>query len=140
MKISTKGRYALRVMIDLAAHQDDGLIPLHEIAAREGITVKYLEQIIALLSRAGFLQSVRGKSGGYRLMRAPEEYTVGEILRATEGKLAPAVCVEGDGHLCQRDGSCPARDFWNEFYDTINTFLDSATLRDLTPGGHSHGS
>ena len=140
MKISTKGRYALRVMIDLAAHQDDGLIPLHEIAAREGITVKYLEQIIALLSRAGFLQSVRGKSGGYRLMRAPEEYTVGEILRATEGKLAPAVCVEGDGHLCQRDGICPARDFWNEFYDTINTFLDSKTLRDLTPGGHSHRS
>lgn len=133
MKISTKGRYALRVMIDLAQHRDEGLIPLHEIARRQDITVKYLEQIISLLGRAGFLQSVRGKSGGYRLVREPEEYTVGEILRATEGKLAPTLCLELGPELCQRQANCPARGFWTEFYDTINRFLDSKTLRDLMP-------
>lgn len=133
MKISTKGRYALRVMIDLAIHRKEGLIPLHEIAARQDITVKYLEQIISLLSRAGFLQSVRGKSGGYRLVRAPEDYTVGEILRATEGKLAPAVCVELGPELCERGGNCPARAFWTEFYDIVNNFMDQKTLRDLLP-------
>ena len=134
MKISTKGRYALRVMIDLAVHREEGLIPLHEIAERQDITVKYLEQIISLLSRAGFLQSVRGKSGGYRLVREPWEYTVGEILRATEGKLAPTVCLELGPDLCQRHqirGDCPARAFWTEFYDTINDFLDRKTLQDL---------
>ena len=133
LKISTKGRYALRVMIDLAQHREEGLIPLHEIAQRQGITVKYLEQIISLLGRAGFLQSVRGKSGGYRLVREPEEYTVGEILRATEGKLAPTICLELGPELCERQGTCPARGFWTEFYDTINRFLDSKTLRDLMP-------
>lgn len=133
MKISTKGRYALRVMIDLALHKEYGLSPLHEIAARQGITVKYLEQIISLLTRAGYLQSVRGKSGGYRLMREPEEYTVGEILRATEGKLAPTVCLEPGADLCEREEGCPARSFWGEFYDTINQFLDHKTLRDLMP-------
>ena len=136
MKISTKGRYALRVMIDLGIHWNDGLIPLHEIAERQDITVKYLEQIISLLSRAGFLQSVRGKSGGYRLVREPQNYTVGEILRATEGKLAPTVCLELGPELCQRHqvrGDCPARSFWTEFYDTINDFLDSKTLADLLP-------
>ena len=136
MKISTKGRYALRVMIDLAVHREEGLIPLHEIAERQDITVKYLEQIISLVSRAGFLQSVRGKSGGYRLVREPWEYTVGEILRATEGKLAPTVCLELGPDLCQRHqirGDCPARAFWTEFYDTINDFLDRKTLQDLLP-------
>lgn len=136
MKISTKGRYALRVMIDLAVHREEGLIPLHEIAERQDITVKYLEQIISLLSRAGFLQSVRGKSGGYRLVREPWEYTVGDILRATEGKLAPTVCLELGPDLCQRHqnhGGCPARAFWTEFYDMINDFLDRKTLQDLLP-------
>ena len=133
LKISTKGRYALRVMIDLAQHRDEGLIPLHEIAQRQGITVKYLEQIISLLGRAGFLQSVRGKSGGYRLVREPEDYTVGEILRATEGKLAPTICLELGPELCERQNGCPARGFWTEFYQTINQFLDSKTLRDLMP-------
>ncbi|HJB56588.1 MAG TPA: RrF2 family transcriptional regulator [Candidatus Flavonifractor intestinipullorum] len=138
MKISTKGRYALRVMIDLAMHREEGFIPLHAIAKRQDITVKYLEQIISLLSRAGFLQSVRGKSGGYRLVREPGEYTVGEILRATEGKLAPTLCLELGPELCQRrqlHGDCPARAFWSEFYDLINDFLDHKTLQDLLPSG-----
>ena len=134
MKISTKGRYALRVMIDLATHQADGLIPLHEIAEREGITVKYLEQIIAQLNRAGFLHSVRGKSCGYRLQRKTEEYTVGEILRASEGKMFPAACVSHEGVPCDRQGDCPAQAFWVEFYENINQFLDSKTLCDLIPG------
>ena len=136
MKISTKGRYALRVMTDLAVHRDEGLIPLHEIAARQDITVKYLEQIIALLSRAGFLQSVRGKSGGYRLLREPKDYTMGEILRATEGKLAPTVCLEAGPECCHRHqlfGDCMSMGFWQDFYDTINHFLDSRTLQDLLP-------
>ena len=133
MKISTKGRYALRVMIDLALHREEGLIPLHEIAQRQGITVKYLEQIIALLSRAGFLQSVRGKSGGYRLVRPPEEYTVGDILRATEGKLAPTACLEVSPNQCERRCCCPTIPFWSEFYTVITDFLDSKTLADLIP-------
>ena len=106
MIVSTKGRYALRVMIDLAQHRDEGLIPLHEIAQRQGITVKYLEQIISLLGRAGFLQSVRGKSGGYRLVREPEEYTVGEILRPLEGSLAPVSCLVQGAAPCRRMSSC----------------------------------
>lgn len=131
MKISTKGRYALRLMIDLARHGGDGLVALKDVAARQEISPKYLEQIVGILNKAGFLRSERGAQGGYRLARAPEEYTVGEILRLTEGSLAPVACLEDAENRCARCGSCPTLDFWTGLYAVVNAYIDRFTLADL---------
>lgn len=131
MKISTKGRYALRLMLDLAAQPSGEPIALKDISSRQEISVKYLEQIVPLLSRAGFLRSVRGAQGGYRLSKSPEEYTVGDILRVTEGSLAPIACLEDDTNNCPRREACPTLPFWEGLYQTINDYVDRVTLADL---------
>ena len=131
MRISTKGRYALRLMIDLAEHDDGSLISIRDVAERQGIAAKYLEQIVGLLSKAGFLRSGRGPQGGYRLSRAPEEYTVGDILRLTEGNLAPVACLEGSENRCERSHECATLDFWTGLYAVINQYIDRFTLADL---------
>ena len=144
MKISTKGRYALRVMIDLALNSDGNFIALKEIAKRQDITVKYLEQIVALLNKAGFLETARGNSGGYKLAKEPKDYIVGDILRATEGDLAPIICLTEDG-VCQRKQICKTYSFWKgtrsiaflqqkstrPLTEVITNYVDSKTLEDL---------
>ena len=131
MMISTKGRYALRVMVDLAEHAAEGYIPLQTIAKRQGISEKYLESILAVLSKAGLLDAVRGKGGGYVLTRPPEQYTVGEILRLTEGSLAPVACLDGDCKGCSRSDECPTLDVWKNLDKLINDYLDGVTLDQL---------
>ena len=131
MMVSTKGRYALRVMIDLAEHDDGLYIPLKEIAARQDISEKYLESIVKLLTRNGDLVGVRGKGGGYRLTRSPEEYTVGGILRLTEGGLAPVGCPGLDRRNCGRAEDCRTLPMWRELDRIINEYLDSVSLADL---------
>lgn len=129
--ISTKGRYALRVMIDLAMNADSGYVSLKDISARQDISVKYLEQIISLMNRAGFLQSLRGNNGGYKLMKKPSEYTAGDILRAAEGSLAPIACLKNEVNSCERRSSCATISFWQNYYKTVNDYIDSVTLQDL---------
>lgn len=131
MKISTKGRYALRLMTDVAIHEKDGFVPLKEVAARQGISIKYLEQIAASLGRAEMLRSGRGAQGGYRLARAPETYTVGSILRLTEGNLAPVTCLEDPENRCERCDICATLDFWTGLYATVTAYVDRFTLADL---------
>ena len=131
MLVSTKGRYALRIMIDLAEHQNAGYIPLKEVAQRQGISEKYLESIIKLLVKANLLNGVRGKGGGYRLTRQPQEYPLGEILRLTEGSLAPVACLEEGAHPCGRAAQCRTLPVWNRLGQLIGDYLDSVTLRDL---------
>ena len=128
MMISTKGRYALRVMIDIAEHQHDGYIPLKEIAARQEISEKYLEAIVKSLVKERYLTGLRGKSGGYRLTRTPEEYTVGNILRLTEGSLA---CLEQNPVECRRMGECRTLPMWRKLNTMINDYFDSISLADL---------
>ena len=131
MTISTKGRYALRVMIDLAMYSNGDYITLKDISARQEISVKYLEQVIALLNRAGFLHSLRGNNGGYRLARRPEEYTAGDILRAAEGTLAPIACLQNQPNQCMRRDVCTTLNFWKKYYAVVNDYVDSVTLQDL---------
>lgn len=131
MKISTKGRYALRLMLDLALNDTGDYITIKSIAARQAISDKYLEQIISLLNRAGYVKSVRGSQGGYKLMKAPSEYTVGMILRLTEGSLAPVDCLEENTNECKRSGGCVTRGVWDELYDAIKGVVDHITLQDL---------
>lgn len=131
MLISTKGRYALRVMVDLAEHQASGRIPLKEIAERQNISEKYLENIISLLVRSNMLSGLRGKGGGYKLTRAPERYTVGEILRLTEGSLAPVACIDGDCAVCYKADNCATLKMWNGLDELINNYLDGITIEDL---------
>ena len=131
MLISTKGRYALRVMIDLAEHQSDGFIPLKVIAERQEISEKYLESILKALVRENLLTGVRGKGGGYRLTRAPETYTVGEILRLTEGSLAPVACLEDRAESCCRMSECRTLPMWRKLDALIQNFFDGITLADL---------
>ena len=131
MKISTKGRYALRLMMDIAAHDKEGYVSLKDAAARQDISVKYLEQIAGVLSKAGLLHSGRGAQGGYRLAKEPEAYTVGSILRLTEGNLAPVACLEGTENRCQRCGECATLDFWTGLYAVVNEYIDRFTLADL---------
>ena len=135
MLISTKGRYALRVMIDLAEHPGDGFIPLKVIAQRQDISEKYLESIIKLLVRAGMLNGLRGKGGGYRLTKTPEEYTVGGILRLTEDSLAPVACLDQGAELCPRRTECPTYPLWAGLDRVINDYLDRFTLVDLLRSG-----
>ena len=131
MMVSTKGRYALRVMIDLAEHDDGLYIPLKEIAARQDISEKYLESIVKLLTRNGDLVGVRGKGGGYRLTRSPEEYTVGSILRLTEGSLAPVACLERSPMECERSAGCATLPVWQGLHKVICEYLDGITLQDI---------
>ena len=135
MLISTKGRYALRVMIDLAEHRTDEFVSLNGIARRQGISEKYLESIIRVLVKGKLLDSLRGKGGGYRLRKKPEEYTVGSILRLTEESLAPVACLEVSAEACPRAGECRTLPVWQGLDQVINGYLDSVTLADLMEQG-----
>jgi len=131
MKISTKGRYALRIMIDLAQHTQDTAIPLKEISERQGITLKYMEQIMPLLTRAGYVRGFRGNNGGYLLSRDPKDYRIGDILRTVEGPLAPIACLEDVPNRCERQDTCTTLKFWEGLYQSINDYVDGVTLADL---------
>lgn len=131
MLVSTKGRYALRVMVDLAEHQANGRIPLKEIAERQGISEKYLENILATLVRNGVLSGMRGKGGGYCLTKDPDQFTVGQILRLTEGSLAPVACLDGKTHGCERAADCPTIGMWTKLDSMISGYLDGITVADL---------
>ncbi|MDO5299899.1 MAG: Rrf2 family transcriptional regulator [Clostridia bacterium] len=131
MMISTKGRYALRVMVDLAEHQTQGYIPLKEIAARQEISEKYLEAILKSLVRGRLLVGLRGKGGGYRLQRRPEQYSVGEILRLTEEELCPVACLGKDAPACPRAAQCRTLPLWKKLDSLVNDYLDSVTIADL---------
>ena len=134
MKISTRGRYALRMMLDLSENQGDGVVALKDIAARQGISKKYLEQIIPLLNRAGLLQTSRGFQGGYRLAKAPENYSVGEILRAAEGGLSPVACLEQSPNACPRCHECDALPIWTGLEQVMNEYLDGISLQSVLDG------
>ena len=131
MKISTKGRYALRMLLDLAEHQNDGYVALKDIADRQGISKKYLEQIVPILNKTDILRTNRGFQGGYRLAKTPDKYTVGEILRQTEGSLAPVACLEHEPNECERSGECATLTVWEGLYRVINEYLDGITLQDI---------
>lgn len=131
MKISTKGRYALRMLLDLAMHRDDGFIALKDIAERQNISKKYLEQIVPLLSRSGLLRTNRGFQGGYMLSKPASECTVGEILRLTEGSLAPITCLEQEVNECPRQSSCITLPMWEGLYKQITDYLDNITLQKM---------
>lgn len=132
--ISTRGRYALRVMIDLAEHAG-GFTPMKEVAARQGISLKYLEQIMPALSKSGLVEGIHGKGGGYRLTRSPEEYTAGEILRVTEGDLAPVACLACGAEPCARSESCKTVPLWRGFQALTNDYFDGVTLASLAESG-----
>ncbi len=138
MKISTKGRYALRMMLDLAENQKDGFVSLKEIADRQNISKKYLEQIIPMLNQSDILRANRGYQGGYRLAKSPDKYTVGEILRITEGSLAPVACLEHDPVECARSENCLTLPVWQGLYRVIHEYLDSITLQDILDRQHEH--
>ena len=131
MKISTKGRYALRMMLDLAENQHDGYVSLKDIAARQEISKKYLEQIVAMLNKPDILKTNRGYQGGYRLAKSPDKYTVGDVLRITEGGLAPVACLEQNPMQCDRADSCATLPVWQGLNKVINEYLDSITLQDI---------
>ena len=138
MLISTRGRYALRVMVDLAEHRSEGYIPLKAIADRQEISEKYLESIVVLLVKAKMLDGVRGKGGGYRLSRELKDYSVGEIVRLTEGSLAPVSCLEGE-NTCPRADKCLSLPVWEKLDTLINDYLDSVSLADLLAEGGGNG-
>ena len=131
MLISTKGRYALRMLVDLAEHQNDGYVALKDIAKRQGISKKYLEQIVPLLNKSDILRTNRGFNGGYRLAKSPHKYTVGDILRITEGSLSPVACLENDPIQCERSSQCVTLPVWKGLYRVINEYLDGITLQDM---------
>lgn len=131
MIVSTKGRYALRVLIDMAEHQTEAFVPLKEIARRQDISEKYLESIVKSLVQGGVLTGLRGKGGGYRLSRRPEQYTVGDILRLTEGPLSPVACLEPGSPSCPRMASCRTLPLWQGLDRVISEYLDGVTLADL---------
>ena len=134
MNVTSKGRYALRVMLDLARHPDEGYISLKTIAERQDISMKYLEAIVGSLKKAGLVDSSRGKEGGYSLLRPPEEYSVGEILRCTEDKLAPVSCITAEGVSCAQASACLTLPMWRELDELTNAYLDTVSLRDLLTG------
>ncbi len=131
MRISTRGRYALRMMLDLAADEQKNVISIKDIAERQGISDKYLEQIISILNKAGYVRSVRGPQGGYSLKKKPEEYTVGMILRLTEGSLSPVQCVDDEENECDRESVCATVEVWKRLNKAINDVVDNMTLADL---------
>lgn len=131
MKISTKGRYALKVMIELAkSEEEDQFISVRDLAKRQGISIKYLEQIISLLNKAGYLSVLRGASGGYKLLKKPEEYYIGDILKATEGELSPTYCLTAQGK-CSSKSTCETYAFWEGLDEVVNEYVNSKTLADL---------
>jgi len=131
MKISTKGRYATRVILDLAINYIKDPVRLKDIAQRQGISEKYLEQIISILNKAGYVKSVRGSHGGYILTKKPEEYTIGMILRLTEGSLAPVECLDEHAIPCERNAGCATVYVWEKLYQAINDVVDNITIADL---------
>ncbi len=131
MMISTRGRYALRVMIDLAEHATENYVPMKEVAERQNISLKYIERIVPALSKNELVEGVQGKGGGYRLKREPKEYTVGEILRLTEGDLAPVACLECGAEPCDRVDTCKTLSMWSRFHKMTNEYFDSITLAEL---------
>ncbi len=131
MMISTRGRYAVRFMLDLAENQGDGFIPMKEVAERQMISVKYLEQILPALSKNGLVDVSHGKGGGYRLSREPQDYTILEILRLTEGDLAPVACLEGGSQGCERSNACKTLPMWMKFYEITNEYFGGIALSDL---------
>lgn len=134
MMISTKGRYALRIMIDLAQNGDDKFISLKDIANRQEISMKYLEMIVSILHKGGMVTSLRGKAGGYKLSRKPEEYTLGAILKLTEGSLAPVYCLETGAETCSRASECITLPLWKNLDQLIDNYLEQYTLKDLVEG------
>lgn len=131
MMISTRGRYALRVLIDLAEHRSGNYLPLKEIANRQEISLKYMEQVMSLLSQNGLVDTAHGKGGGYRLNRDPADYRVSDILRITEGSLAPVACLEGSTNTCTRASECRTLPLWEKLSKAISDCLDGVTLADL---------
>ena len=136
MKISTKGRYALRLMLDLAIYNTGEPVSLKDIAKRQEISEKYLEQIISILNKAGFVRSIRGASGGYVLTRKPTDYTVGDILRLTEGSLAPVACADAEYSDCSRQERCTTVRVWRMLNEAINSVVDKITLANLVEWEH----
>ena len=139
MMISTRGRYALRVMIDMAEHSNGEYLPMKDISGRQQISLKYMEKIMPILVAGKLVEGVHGKGGGYRLTRAPEEYKVGEILRLTEGSLAPVACIECGAEPCERAGECRTLPMWVELNKVINDYLDNITLQDILDQEHEKG-
>ena len=131
MLISSRGRYALRVMIDLAEHDDGAYIPMKEVAQRQDISLKYLERILPILVSAKLVEGLHGKGGGYRLTRKPEDYRISEILRLTEGDLAPVACLECNAEKCKRTAECRTLPMWMVLNRRVNEYLDSVTIADL---------
>ena len=131
MKISTKGRYALRLMIDIAIHGNAELVRIKEISERQEISEKYLEQIVSSLNKAGFVRSVRGPQGGYKLTKEPKEFTAGMILRTIEGSLAPVACLDNEVNECERQESCATLILWKKLDEAIKGVVDNVTLQDL---------
>ena len=136
MMISTKGRYALRVLIDMAEHQTEEYIPLKEIAARQEISEKYLESIVKTLVKGQVLEGLRGKGGGYRLRKAPAQYKVGDILRLMEGSLAPVACLESGAAPCERAAECRTLSVWEGYYELTRNYFSGITLADLMNAPH----
>lgn len=135
MMISTRGRYALRVLIDLAENENGGFLPMKEVADRQEISLKYLEKIMPILTKNGLVEGLQGKGGGYRLSKAPSEYRVGDILRLTEGDLAPVACLACGAKPCHRAEKCPTLPMWSRFNTITNNYFDGITLADLMGGG-----
>ncbi|MBD5640923.1 MAG: Rrf2 family transcriptional regulator [Desulfovibrio sp.] len=134
MLISTRGRYALRALVYLARNGNAGFVPVPELAEEQGISLKYLERIMALLTRHGLVDSASGRGGGYRLARDPAECRVGEVLRLTEGTLAPVACLEANAGPCSRSGACPTVEMWRRFHALTNSFFDNITIAALASG------
>ncbi len=131
MKISTKGRYALRMLADIAIHQAEGYVSLKEVAERQNISKKYLEQIVPLLNKSGIIKANRGNKGGYMIAGKASDLTVGEVLRATEGSLAPVACLEYEPNECKRINECPTIEIWQGLYKLISEYLDGITIQDI---------
>ncbi len=131
MIVSTRGRYAIRVMLDVASHNSDGYVPMKEVADRQNISLKYLEKIMPILVKNNLIEGVHGKGGGYKLTREPKDYRIGDIVRLTEGDLAPVSCLECNSTPCEKKEECLTIAMWSKLNDLINDFFDDITLEDL---------
>ncbi|HCC34945.1 MAG TPA: Rrf2 family transcriptional regulator [Ruminococcaceae bacterium] len=140
MKVSTKGRYALRMLLDLAEHNNEGFISLKEIAKRQSISKQYLEQIVSLLHTSNILRANRGKQGGYMLAKSPAQITVAQILRITEGSLAPVACLDDEDNQCERDGFCKTLPMWQGLNNVITDYLDNVNLQSILDQYQAQGS
>lgn len=136
MLVSTRGRYALRVMIDLAENRNGSYIPMKDIAERQEISQKYMEKIMSLLTKGNLVEGLHGKGGGYRLNREPTEYTIGDVLRVAEGSLAPIACLDSNNPQCEREANCRTLPMWKELDRRISEYLDSITVADLMESGY----